>query len=83
MIKSATEAGSIPTFHYMDEIEMDGLLAARALLKTDDALAGVRTNQATRQSPLPPGKCCRTGLVAVGVLLAACAVAEHVSGLSG
>lgn len=42
MIKSASEAGSIPTFHYMDEIEMDGLLAARALLKTDDALAGAK-----------------------------------------
>jgi hypothetical protein len=47
MIKSATEAGSIPTFHYMDEIEVDGLLAARALFKNDDTLAGVRNR--------PPG----------------------------
>lgn len=41
MIKSATEAGSIPTFHYMDEFEVDGLLAARGLLKGDDTLGGV------------------------------------------
>lgn len=41
MIKSATEAGSIPTFHYMDEVEVDGLLGARTLLKHDDTLAGV------------------------------------------
>jgi hypothetical protein len=40
MIKSATEAGAIPTFHYMDEIEVDGLLAARSLLKHDDTLQG-------------------------------------------
>jgi len=40
MIKSATEAGAIPTFHYMDEIEVDGLLAARALLKDDSTLSG-------------------------------------------
>jgi hypothetical protein len=40
MIKSATEAGSIPTFHYMDELEVDALLAARALLKQDDTLEG-------------------------------------------
>ncbi len=40
MIKSATEAGAIPTFHYMDEIEVDGLLAARSLLKNDDTLQG-------------------------------------------
>lgn len=44
MIKSATEAGAIPTFHYMDEIEVDGLLAARSLLKHDDTLQGERAN---------------------------------------
>jgi hypothetical protein len=40
MIKSATEAGAIPTFHFMDEVEVDGLLAARALLQGDAALQG-------------------------------------------
>jgi hypothetical protein len=44
MIKSATEAGSIPTFHYMDEVEVDALLAARTLLKEDDTLEGALSN---------------------------------------
>jgi hypothetical protein len=29
MIKSAVEASHIPTFHYMDEINVDALLAVR------------------------------------------------------
>jgi hypothetical protein len=40
MVKSATEAGSLPTFHYMDEVEVDGLLELRRLLKDDPALDG-------------------------------------------
>jgi hypothetical protein len=32
MVKSATEAGSIPTFHYMDEVEVEGLLGLRRML---------------------------------------------------
>jgi hypothetical protein len=50
MIKSAVEAGSIPTFHYMDEIEVDALLAARALLKSDDTLAGEGSNSSCLSS---------------------------------
>jgi hypothetical protein len=41
MVKSATEAGSIPTFHYMDEVEVEGLLGLRRMLKDDPALEGM------------------------------------------
>lgn len=40
MIKSSTEAAAIPTFHYMDEVHVDGLLAVRQLLKNDPLLQG-------------------------------------------
>jgi hypothetical protein len=40
MVKSASEAGSIPTFHFMDEVEVDGLLELRRLLKDDPTLDG-------------------------------------------
>jgi hypothetical protein len=40
MVKSASEAGSLPTFHYMDEVDVDGLLELRRLLKDDPALDG-------------------------------------------
>lgn len=42
MVKSATEAGSIPTFHFMDEVEVEGLLGLRRLLKDDPALDGAK-----------------------------------------
>jgi 2-oxoisovalerate dehydrogenase E2 component (dihydrolipoyl transacylase) len=37
MVKSATEAAAVPTFHYMDDLEMDGLIQIRSQLK--DAVA--------------------------------------------
>lgn len=40
MIKSSVEAAAIPTFHYMDELYVDGLLHVRHLLKNDPVLAG-------------------------------------------
>jgi hypothetical protein len=40
MVKSATEAGAIPTFHYMDEVEVEGLLQLRRLLKDEPVLEG-------------------------------------------
>lgn len=47
MVKSATEAGSVPTFHYMDEVNVDELLGLRALLKDDPTLEGKRFSGAT------------------------------------
>lgn len=40
MVKSSIEAAAVPTFHYMDEVNVDGLLHIRHLLKNDPALAG-------------------------------------------
>ncbi|KAF8073201.1 Dbt [Scenedesmus sp. PABB004] len=40
MVRSAVEAGRVPTFHYLDELPVDRLLAARALLREHPALRG-------------------------------------------
>jgi hypothetical protein len=55
MVKSATEAGSIPTFHYMDEVEVDGLLAARALLKDHPTLGGAQRARVSAGHPAGRG----------------------------
>ncbi len=42
MVKSMTPAAAVPWFGYSDEIEMDGLMAARALLRKDLEAKGVK-----------------------------------------
>lgn len=42
MVRSMTEAASVPMFHYQDEVVMDALMALRQQLKTDPALQGAK-----------------------------------------
>jgi 2-oxoisovalerate dehydrogenase E2 component (dihydrolipoyl transacylase) len=42
MVKSMTPAAAVPWFGYSDEIEMDGLMAARSLLRKDLESKGIK-----------------------------------------
>ncbi|GBF99987.1 hypothetical protein Rsub_12714 [Raphidocelis subcapitata] len=44
MVRSATEAAAVPTFHYMDDLEMDDLMAVRAQIRSEveGALGGAK-----------------------------------------
>jgi len=50
MVKSATEAAAVPTFHYMDELQMDELIRVRAQLKDE---AGAMLGAGARLTYLP------------------------------